>query len=102
MMFHGCHPEAAVAPKDPEDAGTRNAVDSFSIEKARRIRFSFVPLCLRGQRFYFDIAANSSECSSDWNLLSSVLNCMCSREASLSTLMLSSAIFSTPVAPIFL
>ncbi len=49
---------------------------------------------------YFDTAANSSECSSAWNFLSSVRKWSCRLELSESTVTLSRAIFSVALAVI--
>ena len=56
----------------------------------------------RGRFIYFATAANRSECSNDWNCLSSLLKCISRSELSEFTVTLSSAIFSVGVAVIFL
>ena len=56
----------------------------------------------RPRQLYFDTAANRSECSNDWNCLSSLLKCIWRSELSEFTVTLSSAIFSAAVAVIFL
>ena len=49
---------------------------------------------------YFDTAANKSECSNDWNCLSSALKCICRLELSEFTFTLSSATLSIGLAVI--
>jgi hypothetical protein len=84
-----CHPERGVFCRT-KDLGSHRAQsrEKRDFNKAR------------GDLPYFDTAANKSECSSDWNCLSSALKCICKSEPSEFTSTFCSATFSIGVAVI--
>ena len=93
----------AMASAVPERNGTKTGFKAAAAQaKTHQRRISASSVSPRPRQLYFDTAANRSECSNDWNCLSSLLKCICRSELSEFTVTLSSAIFSVAVAVIFL
>jgi hypothetical protein len=87
-------------PRQPKITSVPDFTRGQAFLRDLREYFAFFAVKALAGETYFDTAANKSECSRDWNCLSSALKCICKSEPSEFTTTFCKATFSTGVAVI--